>query len=431
MKLIKISDIVAEKDYMMRESLDKDLVNQYRENWESIKGVAPIVVFDTPGGLILADGFHRLAAARSLGNIAILADVREGLAEDAYAHACVANLKHGKPLKKSERDHAINELIKTRVTWSNQLIADGAGVHKDTIRLRRQALELKNEIEHQEAREGKDGKTYKTGDEISSPDKSEEELKQERLEREFNDWFNSIVIHDDALEIMKGLDKKYDLIIVDPPYGITTESWDLKNKHELLAFTRRWITQALGCLKDSGRMFIFWSRRYMFDLKPLFDEIEALGAFYPIQFGGMIVWHFRNVGSMPDSTKRYKLSWEPIFYYYGDNAPPLNFTRTEISGKEWKGEEQWDVWTYAIPQSNFGDKRIHPTQKPLDLYQQIISSASQAGDNILDPFAGSGTTAHAALLTGRNATLIEQDENYIQAIRNRLKPVWEAKNESG
>jgi DNA modification methylase len=102
----------------------------------------------------------------------------------------------------------------------------------------------------------------------------------------------------DTLELMPNLQKKYDLAIIDPPYGVTDEKWDLNNKIELLAFTRQWLTKLLPLLKPSARLFIFWSRKYMFELKPILDEIQE---FYPLEFGGMIVWHFRNVGSMPIS----------------------------------------------------------------------------------------------------------------------------------
>ena len=83
----------------------------------------------------------------------------------------------------------------------------------------------------------------------------------------------------------------------------------------------------------------------MFELKPIFDEMKDL---YPIEYGNMIAWHFRNVGSQPDNRKRYKLAWEPIFYFYGLEANELNFTETRISGEKWKADEQWDVWVHTL-----------------------------------------------------------------------------------
>uniref|UniRef100_A0A6M3M6R8 Putative methyltransferase n=2 Tax=viral metagenome TaxID=1070528 RepID=A0A6M3M6R8_9ZZZZ len=416
MSLMNVDEIVAKQDFMIRDSLNESLVQQYAENIEYILVCSPLEIWDTPDGNYLADGFHRLAAARFKGMKSVNVRVSKGSVQDAYAAACLANLFHGKPLTRSEREKARKEFIKIHPEWSNVKLATEVSCSDETIRRYRGDLEASGEIESQKKRIGKDNREISTEAIGTSTN-----VEVESIIDPFDPWFEQHVLQGDALEIMPTLNKQYDLAIIDPPYGITTEKWDLKNKHELLAFTRQWLRQILPLMKPSGRLFIFWSREYMFELKPVLDEIAVR---YPLLFGGMLVWHFRNVGSMPDNTKRYKLSWEPIFYYYGKDAQPLNFTRTEVSGEKWKGEEQWDVWTYAIPQSNFGDKRVHPTQKPLELYKHIIESASHTGDNILDCFAGSGTTGHAATLTGRDFTLIEQDKEYVELIKNRLKSVW-------
>jgi len=240
----------------------------------------------------------------------------------------------------------------------------------------------------------------------------------------FDAWFNEHVICGDSLEIMPTIERKFDLAIVDPPYGITTEEWDLSDPHELITFTKRWLGHVSRLLKPTGRLYVFWSREYMFELKPL---IDAIAEAYPLAFGGIIVWHMTNVQSMPDNRKQYKLSWEPIFYYYGLKADDLNFPKTEITGESWegKGEIQSDVWSFSIPQSNYKkDKKVHPTQKPLELYKRIIETATHVGDAVIDPFAGSGTTGHAALLTGREFLLIEENLGYVQLINERLRPAW-------
>lgn len=432
---IAINKIERNADLMMRETLDKSLIAQYKDNLETILAVAPITVYETGGDrYILTDGFHRISAACQLNMETIPAIVVTGTRHDAHAAACLANLQHGKPLSRKERQNAIREFIKLRVKWSNRKIADEVGISHVTILRYRRQLEAGGEIESQEKREGKDNKnriiqkttvTNVTVDlspiPISSAPPPEPIPEPPDL---YQEWFDEHILFGNSLEIMPTLTRKYDLAIVDPPYGITTEKWDLTNKHELLTFTRRWLNQVLQLLKPAGRLYVFWSRQYMFDLKPLFDEIIET---YPLEFGGMLVWYFRNVQSQPDSRKRYKLGWEPIFYYYGLDAPELNFPRSEITGESWKGkgDVQSDVWTFAIPQSNFtNDKRVHPTQKPRELYQRIIETATHANDSILDPFGGSGTTAHAAMLAGRRFTLIEQSPDYVTEIHKRLKPVW-------
>ena len=63
----------------------------------------------------------------------------------------------------------------------------------------------------------------------------------------------------------------------------------------------------------------------------------------------------------------------------------------------------------------------HPTQKALEVMKWCIASFSKPGDTILDPFLGSGTTAVAAKLLGRNYIGIEQDEEYVAMARERLR----------
>lgn len=418
-KDVPIAKIVAKYDFNMREEIDKELVEQYKENLGIIIDENPIKIYDTPSGLILYDGFHRLAAARQLNWTEIKAIVKKGSFQDAYAEACLANLKHGKPLSREERKKAIREYLKLKVKLSNVLISADIGVNEITIRRYRRELEADGEIEPQEKRLGADKRT------ITTPTSTNVEVKSEPEPDPFAEWLSEHVVCGDALELMPTLERKFDLAIVDPPYGITAENWDLTNKHELLTFTRRWLNQVLLLLKPTGRLYVFWSRKYMFELKPLFDEILEE---YTINFGGIIVWIFRNAQAMPDNRKRSKLCWEPIFNYYGSDAPDLNFELTEITGKKWEGDEQSDAWVFSIPQSNFKDKRVHPTQKPLDLYRRIIAQSTHIGDSIISPFAGSGTTGHAALLEERNFYLIEKSPEYVELIEKRLRPVWEKRN---
>ena len=417
---LKIKDIIRQKSFMIRERLDKQLVVQYKEEYEIIILQAPISVYETPAGVYLVDGFHRITAAEQLEKTTISAIVTKGSVQDAHAAACLANLKHGKPLSRDERIHASKSFIKIYPKWSNVKLAYELSCDEKTVRRYRFALEANGDIEPQVARISKDGQIQPVNVNTNSKGSANAEPLSE-LDI-YDIWLDERVLEGDALEILPTLTTKFDLIIVDPPYGITTEKWDLTNKTELLAFTRRWLNQVLLLLKPTGRLFIFWSRKYMFELKPILDELESD---YPVEFGGVIVWHFRNVGAQPDNRKRFKLAWEPIFYYYGLDAEKIEYEPTEISGKKWTAEEQWDVWTHAIPQSNYNDKRIHPTQKPLALYSQIIESTTKPGDRVLDPFAGSGTTAHAALLSGRKFLLIEQSADYVKLISDRLKPVWQ------
>ena len=76
-----------------------------------------------------------------------------------------------------------------------------------------------------------------------------------------------------------------------------------------------------------------------------------------------------------------------------------------------------DVWDFKTVSPYPGK---HPAEKPLPLLEHMITTSSRAGDRILDPFAGSGSTLEAARALGRKAVGIEKDEAYCEKIAERL-----------
>ena len=408
--VVPIKSIVQNKDFMMRESFDKKLVELYKENLSAIIEANPIVVFETPNGLMLVDGFHRLVAAKQLDWTEIKVRQYKGSVQDAFAFACLANLKHGKPLTRSEREKAVKEYIVLNTELSDRWISEETGANRNIIGIWRKQLEQEGRIKPIEKRLGQDEK-----------ERTVTTMTVEKPIDPFEEWFKSHVIQGDMFDILPNDPLKYDLMIIDPPYGITNETWDKQAKFDLNNYARRWLNLILQKLKPSGRLFVFWSREYLFELKQLLDEIKNE---YPLNFGGLIVWNFRNSLTIPNNRKELKITWEPIFYFYGLDAPELNRPDTELTGEKWESIDS-DVWTFAIPQSNFEkDKKIHPAQKPLELYKHIIKLATKTNDLILDPFAGSGTTGHAAYELGREFKLIEQNPEYVGLIRQRLKAVF-------
>lgn len=67
---------------------------------------------------------------------------------------------------------------------------------------------------------------------------------------------------------------------------------------------------------------------------------------------------------------------------------------------------------------------IHPTEKPLALMIQLVQSVTAAGDSVLDPFCGSGSTLHACQRLNRRAVGLELDANYARLARGRLEDAW-------
>ena len=101
----------------------------------------------------------------------------------------------------------------------------------------------------------------------------------------------------------------------------------------------------------------------------------------------------------------YQRQYEPILYGWPEGVK-----------RHWCGDrDQGDVWTIQRPSKN----DLHPTMKPVALVERAIRNSSRKGDLIFDPFGGSGTTLIAAEKTGRHASLIELDPNYVDVIVRR------------
>ena len=198
----------------------------------------------------------------------------------------------------------------------------------------------------------------------------------------------------DMLTIIAGLGK-FDLVVTDPPYGVTDYAWDVLN-------TREWLKVIKSHLADKYNLFWFCSPVYQANVEMILRELEL-----PIQ--SRIVWHRRNMAMGSAARNKFIDTWEMIFHM-GNRE--LNFPT--------KWSEAWfDVQTFAVPQTNFNDTKYHPTQKPIELIRRLIEFGSYPGDRIIDPFAGSGTSG-AACPSDRECTLIEREEEYISIIEQRL-----------
>jgi DNA modification methylase len=81
------------------------------------------------------------------------------------------------------------------------------------------------------------------------------------------------------------------------------------------------------------------------------------------------------------------------------------------------------VWQIARPIKN----DLHPTMKPVELVERAIQNSSKAGDIVLDPFGGSGSSLIAAEKTGRTARIIELDPKYCDVIVRRWQE-WTGKS---
>lgn len=168
-----------------------------------------------------------------------------------------------------------------------------------------------------------------------------------------------------------------DLLLTDPPYATDVD--------DIQSFANAWLPFALGKVKPTGRAYVC--------IGAYPHELAAYLSIAPpdhMILSQVLVWTYRNTLG-PTPKYDYKLNWQAILYYRGVDVPPLDAPEML---------EQFSVQDINAPDGRQGD-RWHAWQKPDKLAERFIRHATQPGDLILDPFAGTGTHLLAAARLGR------------------------------
>jgi len=253
----------------------------------------------------------------------------------------------------------------------------------------------------------------------------------------------------DCLNVLARLPAEtVDLAFADPPFNIGYEYDrydDKRAKADYLAWTDRWLAAVGRALKPTGSVYVAIGDEYAAEIK---IRLDAMGW----TMRNWIVWHY-TFGV--NCTRKFNRSHAHIFYYVAD---PKNFTfnpdpvrvasarqttyadsRANPQGK--LPDDTWvlrpveeptafpadsDTWAISRVCGTFKERGEHPCQMPLAVLERIIRVSSNPGDLVLDPFAGSGTTLHAAKKWGRDYLGVELSENYAEQCRDRLARVVHA-----
>ena len=109
-----------------------------------------------------------------------------------------------------------------------------------------------------------------------------------------------------------------------------------------------------------------------------------------------------------------------VFRYDAIDRIPYLAPKLVTPEKRARGKTPTDVWWQTIVPTSGKEKTGYPTQKPLGILRRMIQASTQPGDWVLDPFAGSGTTAAAARELGRRSVSIDASEDAVAVIERRL-----------
>lgn len=211
------------------------------------------------------------------------------------------------------------------------------------------------------------------------------------------------VIHEDSLTVLREVESEsVDAIITDPPYGIDyhTKGTGASIKNDKSPFI--WfLYDAFRVLKsgESGRGSLVCFTRW--DVEQTFIDAMKLAGF---QVKSEVIWD-KVLHGMGDCRAQFAPSHENIIF--------------AVKGKfSFPGHRPKDLVTF---QKVNGSQMVHPTEKPVGLLANLITSVTKPGDLILDPFAGSGSTLVAAKKTGRRFIGVELDGSFYQIARRRVE----------
>ncbi|WP_245295967.1 DNA methyltransferase [Methylobacterium sp. C1] len=241
------------------------------------------------------------------------------------------------------------------------------------------------------------------------------------------------VIEGDCLSIMETLDPgSIDLVLTSPPYNAGKEYEKRLTRQGYEDFAREWTCHLPGLLSDKGAVWL--NLGYMLDgrkLHPLeyiyHPIMEELG-FHLVQ---PITWSFR--GGMT-YRRRFAHRTERLLWWVRDldnyefrldHVRDLCERVTADKRSNPLGNNPTDLWPVKRVAGGpaAGPDKVHPCQMPVPIASRIIETSTRVGATVLDPFAGSGTTAVAAHEMGRGYIMIEQEKRYIRKMKDRLAKI--------
>ena len=237
---------------------------------------------------------------------------------------------------------------------------------------------------------------------------------------------SGIVYNGDFRHLVEDLPSNcIDLIVTDPPYGISYVPYGCRNashsnkslpeivcgdRYEIaLSLVESLCRASLKLLKPGGCLCLSTpagGRQCI-----LFAQWVSLVSSY-LRCKEIVIWDKMRIGL----GTHYRKSYEPIIVAYKPGAKC-----------KWNGNRSIsNILRHPRPNKTMGD---HPTPKPVSLMADLVSLHSDCGDIVLDPFAGHGSTLVAAKLLGRRYVGAELDAYHCAAISHNLETLGIARHD--
>ncbi|MFZ5365711.1 MAG: DNA-methyltransferase [Patescibacteria group bacterium] len=246
------------------------------------------------------------------------------------------------------------------------------------------------------------------------------------------------VILGDAFKVLKKIDDEtFDMVFIDPPYFLqlpnkelrrwsvktvvegVNDEWDkFSSFEEYDEFIRKLLTEVKRVMKPTATIWVISTYHSAFRIGKIMQDLG-----YWIL--NDVIWVKTN--PMPNWLGvRFTNATENLIWAVKDkNSKKYTFNK-EYAKKFGIGKVGANVWVLPLcwgdeRLKNEKGKKLHSTQKPVDLLKRVILTSTKEGDLILDPVAGTGTTGYVAQALKRNFVMIEINPKYVKGIEERFK----------
>lgn len=259
-----------------------------------------------------------------------------------------------------------------------------------------------------------------------------------RIQSRFTGDADVVLYHGDCMKFLKTIPaRSARLVITSPPYNMGKQ-YELQRLtlEEYAAKQSAVIGECVRILNPRGSLcWQVGSHVENNSVLPLdvllYGDLVRRG----LTLRNRIIWHFEHG---LHCARRFSGRYETIMWFTKRNDYVFDLDSVRVPQKypgkrHYKGPKKGayssnpmgknpgDVWVIPNVKSNHPEKTIHPCQFPIELVMRLITALTKKNDLVVDPFMGVGTTAAAAVLTGRRAAGSEIDGDYVQIAKTRVR----------
>ena len=236
-----------------------------------------------------------------------------------------------------------------------------------------------------------------------------------------------------CLEVMDSIIEKhkdgcFDAIFADPPYflsngGITCHAgkmvkvhkgdWDKSQGYEYNhEFNMEWLRRCQSLLKPNGTIWVSGTHHVIFSIG---YAMQQLG----FKILNDIAWEKPN--PPPNLSCRYFTHSTETVLWAAKNEKSKHLFNYADMRKANGGKQMKTVWRFTAPSKSEKASGKHPTQKPIALIERCLLASTKPNDLVLDPFAGSATTAISSMRIGRRCVVVEEDPSHVNLASKRIE----------